>query len=87
MGLNFRYQTFRLAYQYAYVQQHFSDATNAEFVVNATRGLIPSYQIMDLSMSYSWRWLKVQTGINNLLDASYFTRRATGYPGPGNYSF
>ena len=23
------------------------------------------------------------TGINNILDNYYFTRRATGYPGPG----
>jgi Fe(3+) dicitrate transport protein len=27
--------------------------------------------------------LKVETGINNILDKRYFTRRATGYPGPG----
>ena len=26
---------------------------------------------------------KIEFGINNLLDKAYFTRRATGYPGPG----
>ena len=25
----------------------------------------------------------IEVGVNNLLDRSYFTRRATGYPGPG----
>jgi len=25
----------------------------------------------------------LESGVNNILDASYFTRRATGYPGPG----
>ena len=27
--------------------------------------------------------MKLETGINNVLDKVYFTRRATGYPGPG----
>ncbi|MFT5077301.1 MAG: Fe(3+) dicitrate transport protein, partial [Flavobacteriaceae bacterium] len=26
---------------------------------------------------------KLEAGINNVLDNYYFTRRATGYPGPG----
>jgi Fe(3+) dicitrate transport protein len=38
---------------------------------------------MDLSVSWSYRQFKIETGINNLLDNIYFTRRATGYPGPG----
>ncbi|MEO1808062.1 MAG: TonB-dependent receptor, partial [Bacteroidota bacterium] len=47
------------------------------------RGAIPAYQIVDLSLSYAYKLFRLETGINNLLDASYFTRRATGYPGPG----
>jgi Fe(3+) dicitrate transport protein len=38
---------------------------------------------MDLSMSYAYKWLKVEGSINNLTNNSYFTRRADGYPGPG----
>jgi Fe(3+) dicitrate transport protein len=67
----------------SYVQEHFSDATNAAFVANATRGVIPTYTVMDVSASYAWKRYRVQAGINNLADADYFTRRATGYPGPG----
>ncbi len=82
-GVNLKWQNLKLSYQYAYTQQHFSDATNAEFVVDATRGLIPSYSIQDLSVSYTYRRYKLQSGINNLTDARYFTRRAAAYPGPG----
>jgi len=38
---------------------------------------------MDISLSYSFRKFSFESGINNVLNASYFTRRATGYPGPG----
>ncbi len=82
-GLNIKYKTFKMAYQYAYVHQHFTDATNAPFVSNATLGLIPSYSVQDLSFSYTFQRFKLQTGINNLTNAHYFTRRATAYPGPG----
>ncbi|MGO3156070.1 MAG: hypothetical protein ACTIJT_11020, partial [Mesonia sp.] len=46
-------------------------------------GEIPAYGILDLSFSYTYKRFKLEAGINNLLDNSYFTRRATGYPGPG----
>lgn len=82
-GLTFKYRNLRASYQYTYVKEHFTDATNAEFVVNATRGIIPSYQVMDASVSYTLGRFRFQAGINNLMDEAYFTRRATGYPGPG----
>ena len=82
-GIEFNYRTFKISYQYAYTAQHYSDATNAELVPNAVVGLIPSYGVMDLSVSYQWRWFTLSAGINNLADERYFTRRATSYPGPG----
>lgn len=82
-GMSFRYQNWRASYQYTYVHEHFSDATNAVQVADATRGLIPTYQVMDASLSYQWKQWGIQVGANNLTDARYFTRRATGYPGPG----
>ncbi len=65
------------------VAEHFTDATNATRVADATRGTIPAYAVVDLSASYAWGRWRVQAGANNLLDARYFTRRAQGYPGPG----
>jgi Fe(3+) dicitrate transport protein len=38
---------------------------------------------MDFSARYAWSWIILEGGVNNLLDARYFTRRAEGYPGPG----
>jgi len=82
-GVNFAWQEFKLAYQFNFVSEHFSDATNAEFVSDATRGIIPSYQVQDLSLSYSIGVFDLKTGVNNMLDSRYFTRRAAAYPGPG----
>ncbi len=82
-GVSFRYKNFRAAYQFACVAKHYSDATNAAFVVDATRGMIPAYNVQDFSMSYTWRRFRFQAGVNNLADARYFTRRAAAYPGPG----
>lgn len=82
-GISFGYKTFKLSYQYSYTSQHYSDATNAEWVPNAVVGVIPSYSVMDLAASYQWKWFTLQAGINNLTNEIYFTRRAASYPGPG----
>lgn len=82
-GLSFQHKGFRASYLFSYVQEQYSDATNAVFVANATRGIIPSYSVMDFSTSYEWGRYRLQAGLNNLADAAFFTRRATAYPGPG----
>ncbi len=82
-GLSFRYQNFKASIQGSYVAEHFSDATNATYVVDATRGLIPAYTVLDFSLGYALGRYRLQGGVNNLTDARYFTRRATAYPGPG----
>ena len=88
-GLNFGWKNLLGSLQYSFYSEQFTDATNAEafLLENDPRagiiGSIPAYDIMDLSLSYTWKKLKLEAGINNLLDNSYFTRRATGYPGPG----
>lgn len=82
-GLSFQHRGFRASYLFSHVQEQYSDATNAVFVANATRGIIPSYSVMDFSTSYEWGRYRLQAGLNNLADAAFFTRRATAYPGPG----
>lgn len=71
------------ALRFQYVHQHYSDATNATATPAATVGLIPSYVLLDLSMSYQWSLYRIETGVTNLTRSTYFTRRAEGYPGPG----
>ncbi|WP_350287530.1 TonB-dependent receptor [uncultured Croceitalea sp.] len=86
-GLNFGYKDFLGSIQYTYLSEQFTDATNAEQNVNDNQrgieGTIPAYDILDLSLSYTYKMFRLEAGVNNLLNNSYFTRRATGYPGPG----
>lgn len=82
-GINARWKALRLSWQYAYVGEHFSDATNAIKTPTAIEGIIPAYDVMDLSASYEWGRFRLESGINNVMNRMYFTRRATGYPGPG----
>lgn len=86
-GFNFGYRNFLGSLQYTYFSKQYTDATNApQDRGDSQRGIegaVPAYGIMDLSLSYSLGRFKLEGGINNLLNNSYFTRRATGYPGPG----
>ncbi|MFK8036829.1 MAG: TonB-dependent receptor [Crocinitomicaceae bacterium] len=82
-GLGYKYKRFSASYQYTYTASHFSDATNSKNQANAVNGIIPSYQVMDLSIKYAYKQFQIESGINNLINSSYFTRRASAYPGPG----
>ena len=86
-GLNFGYSNFLAGFQYTYLSKQYTDATNAPQDIDDNQrgieGSIPAYGILDFSASYSFGKFKLETGVNNLLDNTYFTRRATGYPGPG----
>lgn len=83
-GTSLSYKRFKTSLQYSYLSEQFTDATNA-VNTDATGivGVIPAYYIMDLSASYEYKFLKFEASVNNLTDNMYFTRRATGYPGPG----
>lgn len=83
-GLKFGYKNFLAGVQYTYLSSQFTDATNSvEPNLSGVIGEIPSYDILDFSLSYSYKRFKLEAGVNNVLDNAYFTRRATGYPGPG----
>ena len=83
-GLKFGYKDFAINFQYSYLSNQFTDSSNAvDGNLSGVIGEIPSYEISDLSFSYRLRNIKFEAGINNLFDEIYFTRRATGYPGPG----
>jgi Fe(3+) dicitrate transport protein len=82
-GLSFGSPRFNITYQFSYQAKQYSDATNTEITPTAVDGLVPAFHVMDLSLSYNRQRITVYTGINNLADVRYFTRRADGYPGPG----
>jgi len=85
-GMGFGYKNFLGSFQYTYLGEQFTDASNAERDFNSASGIvgeIPSYGILDASFQYTYKQFTLETGVNNVLNNSYFTRRATGYPGPG----
>ena len=69
--------------QWSWTGEQFADATNATFSPDAVHGLIPAYQILDFYAKTQWKQLSAEINVNNALNATYFTRRASGYPGPG----
>jgi Fe(3+) dicitrate transport protein len=83
-GIRFGIGKFKLAYQYTYVANQFSEASNAvSGNYTGIVGQIPAYAIMDISLSYQYKRYQLQGTVNNLTNRYYYTRRATGYPGPG----
>ena len=82
-GFDFQRKKLRMGLQYSYTRKHFSDATNAALVPDATVGIIPSYYTIDFNAGYKWKSIGLQLAISNITNNKYFTRRADGYPGPG----
>jgi Fe(3+) dicitrate transport protein len=82
-GIDFGFKRFNLAYLFSYTDQQFTDATNSVSTSDGVNGIIPSYYVMDLNVSYKYWKLKFNAGVENITDNKYFTRRASGYPGPG----
>ena len=84
-GLTLGYNDLLLTGQSSFVGKTFSDANNTvKPTTNGQNGLIPSYTITDITATYKFsKHLNIKTGINNILNERYFTRRAGGYPGPG----
>lgn len=84
IGLNYKLYGFSMNVQYSYTSSSFADASNALFSSHALSGKIPSYQLIDISSSYSiQKSLQFKLGVNNLVNENYFTLRTTEYPGPG----
>ncbi|MEC8599749.1 MAG: TonB-dependent receptor [Bacteroidota bacterium] len=83
-GLRFGYKNLLFSTQYTFLSSQYTDSSNAvDGNLSGVIGLIPSYEIVDISSSFLAGRFKFEFGINNLFDKAYYTRRATGYPGPG----
>ncbi len=83
-GVRIGYKKIKGSFQFTHLTDQFSDATNArEGGISSVVGLIPAYTIMDVSLSYEFKKFRVEGSCNNLANTMYYTRRATGYPGPG----
>ena len=83
-GLRYGYKNLTLNIQFSYVSEQFTDSSNAvEGNLSGVIGVIPAYELVDLSGAFKLNKFKLEFGVNNTLNEAYFTRRATGYPGPG----
>ena len=83
-GLTWSWKNLQTTLLGSYTSQQFSDASNAsDPTPNAVEGPIPAYYVVDFSIKYAYRFLTFEGSINNVTNNMYFTRRATGYPGPG----
>jgi len=85
LGINYFVKTFSVTFQYSNTSEIYTDALNTE-LPNATAqaGKIKGYSVMDLSFSYLFgEHYNIKSGVNNLTDEIYATRRSGGYPGPG----
>ncbi|MCF8277779.1 MAG: TonB-dependent receptor [Flavobacteriales bacterium] len=82
-GLDLGWKDIKLSYLYSYTAKQFTDATNSVQTSNAVNGVVPSYYVMDINMTYKIWKFNFGAGVENLTNNMYFTRRATGYPGPG----
>ena len=84
-GATYNLGKFSMTWQMSDIGKAYADALNTE-IANpaATVGVIPAYQVQDLSASWRvWKQHSLKAGVNNLTNENYFTRRAGGYPGPG----
>lgn len=84
-GITYSKKGLSLSWQISDIGQAFADASNT-ITANAaaTTGLIPAYQVQDVSGSYKFKkYATLKFGVNNLSNSRYFTRRSGGYPGPG----
>lgn len=86
-GFNLGYKNLMSSFQLTHLSSQFTNANNAKTDLNDNTygifGEIPAYTVVDVSASYKYKNWKIEAGVNNVSNQHYFTRRATGYPGPG----
>jgi Fe(3+) dicitrate transport protein len=84
-GLFYSNKGFLTSFQYSFTDEVYTDANNTEAPsANGQNGLVPFYSVIDFTLGYKHKsGLSLKSGINNLTDRNYFTRRSGGYPGPG----
>ena len=87
-GLGLLFRGFSCTILYNYTSSSFSDALNTyEPPASGARGFTPSYSIWDFNATFKTAsYFTIRTGVNNIFDKQYFTKRPTFYPGPGIWS-
>ena len=84
-GVDILYKGFSCTVLYSYTSSTFSDALNTVIPpTSGAKGFTPEYSIWDFNASVRANSLfTIRTGISNIFNKQYFTKRPTFYPGPG----
>jgi Fe(3+) dicitrate transport protein len=83
-GLSYQYRRLSTTFTWTYNDGVYSDAKNTASSTSGTSGWIPSYNVLDWSVTCKLpKNFAVKGSLNNITDNMYFTRRSGGYPGPG----
>lgn len=87
-GATVGYRWASLSAQLTHLSEQYTDGQNSPIAEEGALrsglvGPIPAYTVLDISLGLKYGKWSLDTGINNASDKAYFTRRATGYPGPG----
>ena len=84
-GMSWGNNNFSATVQYKMSGRIFTDADNTkEASTNGQTGILDKYSVLDFSSEYKFlKHYNIRSGINNLSNESYATRRSGGYPGPG----
>jgi Fe(3+) dicitrate transport protein len=83
-GLTYARGRGTIGLQWSYVSRQFTDANNTVASEDADVGIVPAYQLVDLSAKWQLTHvIGLDFGVNNVANRSYFTMRTTEYPGPG----
>jgi Fe(3+) dicitrate transport protein len=83
LGIIYTYRAFSITYVLSNTTKSFADANNTVYSSDAEVGLIPGYQVMDVSAAFHIKNYDIKMGVSNLADAKYFNLRTNEYPGPG----
>jgi Fe(3+) dicitrate transport protein len=84
-GMSWSNENFSATLQYKVSGKIFTDANNTvKPSANGQTGILDGYNIADFSSEYKFlKNYNIRSGINNLFNKNYATRRSGGYPGPG----
>ncbi len=84
IGLTYARGAFSGTFQVSHVSRQFGDANNTIGGSDSNVGLVPAYDVLDLTgQGRLGQRFTLAGGVNNLADAHYFTRRTDEYPRPG----
>lgn len=82
-GVTYNNKMFSSTLQCNNVGDAYGDASNLKKSNDPVAGYIPAYTVWDISSTFHYKKFSFKSGINNIFNNKYFTRRTDEYPGPG----